>query len=102
MMSFAIFLQVFVGGIVLGSIYALVAFGLSLIYGVVRILNFAHGTILAVTAIVACVLFKTFGLHPVVIVALLIPPTAAFAYIFYRLLLIFIQKPPGWRSARFL
>jgi branched-chain amino acid transport system permease protein len=95
-MSISIFLQVLVGGVVLGSIYALVAFGLSLIYGVVRILNFAHGTILAVIAIVACVLFKNFGLHPAVIVVLLIPPAAAFAYAFYVLLLDpLFSKPPA-------
>lgn len=95
-MSFAIFFQILVGGAVLGSIYALVAFGLSLIYGVVRILNFAHGTILAVTAIIACVLFKSFGLHPAVIVALLIPPVAVLAYGFYIFLLdSLFSKPPA-------
>jgi len=95
-MPISIFLQILVGGVVLGSIYALVAFGLSLIYGVVRILNFAHGTILAVVAIVACVLFKSLGLPPALIVAVLIPPTAAFAYAFYRLLLdSLFRKSPG-------
>jgi branched-chain amino acid transport system permease protein len=94
-MSASIFMQILVGGIVLGSIYALVAFGLSLIYGVVRILNFAHGTFLAVIAIVACVLFKSLGIPPAAIIVLLIPPVAVFAYGFYIVLLdpLFAKSP---------
>lgn len=82
-MSLAIFFQVLVGGLVLGSIYALVAFGLSLIYGVVRILNFAHGTILAVSAMVGCAIFSAWELNPAIIAVLLIPPVAFFGYGFY-------------------
>jgi branched-chain amino acid transport system permease protein len=86
-MPLSIFLQVLVGGVVLGAIYALVAFGLSLIYGVVRILNFSHGTILAVSAIAGCVLFTAFGIHPALIAAMLVPLAALFGYGFYVLLL---------------
>jgi branched-chain amino acid transport system permease protein len=86
-MSLAIFLQILVGGVVLGSIYALVAFGLSLVYGVVRILNFSHGTILVVSAIAASVLFSAFGWHPVVITAMLVPVVMTFGSAFYIVLL---------------
>jgi branched-chain amino acid transport system permease protein len=95
-MPLSIFLQVLVGGVVLGAIYALVAFGLSLIYGVVRILNFSHGTILAVSAIAGCVLFTTFGIHPALIAAILIPPVALFGYGFYTVLLDpLFRRPPA-------
>jgi len=95
-MSFAIFFQVLVGGLVLGSIYALVAFGLSLIYGVVRILNFAHGTILAVSAMIACAIFSRWGINPGIISLLLIPPVALFGYGFYVVLLDpLFRKPPS-------
>src|SRR5262245_8901766 len=86
-MTLTIFLQILVGGVVLGSIYALVAFGLSLVYGVVRILNFSHGTILVVSAIVASVLFSAFGWHPILITALLIPVVMIFGSAFYLVLL---------------
>jgi branched-chain amino acid transport system permease protein len=86
-MSFSIFLQVLIGGVVLGSIYALVAFGLSLVYGVVRILNFSHGTVLVASAIAASVLFAAYALNPVVITLLLIPPLMVFGYGFYVVLL---------------
>jgi branched-chain amino acid transport system permease protein len=95
-MPLSIFLQVLLGGVVLGAIYALVAFGLSLIYGVVRILNFSHGTILAVSAIAGCMLFTTFGIHPALIAVILIPPVALFGYAFYVVLLDpLFRRPPA-------
>lgn len=95
-MSLTIFLQVLVGGLVLGSIYALVAFGLSLIYGVVRILNFAHGTILAVSAMAACAIFSAWAINAGIIALLLIPPVAVFGYGFYVVLLDpLFRKPPA-------
>ena len=86
-MSLTILLQILVGGIVLGSIYAMVAFGLALVYGVVRILNFSHGTILVVSAIIASMLFSSFNLHPILITGLLVPVVMTFGSAFYLVLL---------------
>jgi len=74
-MSLEIFLQTIVNGLFTGAIYALVAIGLTLIYGVMIILNFAHGEFLMLGMYVAYGAFTLFGLDPylsVPIAALLI------------------------------
>src|ERR1700690_719165 len=43
--------ELLVGGILLGGVYALMACGLNLIFGVMRVINFAHGDILAIAAL---------------------------------------------------
>src|SRR3954468_13434809 len=80
-------IQVLIGGILLGGLYALVAFGLSLIYGVVRILNFSHGTLLAVGGVAASLLYASTKLHPVVLILVLVPVFFVFGYLFYTFLL---------------
>ena len=86
-MTVGIFLQILVGGLLLGGLYALVAFGLSLIYGVAQILNFAQGTLLAVGGVAAAALFAATGWHPVILIVVLIPVFAVFGFYFYDLLL---------------
>lgn len=83
----AVIVQLLISGVLLGGLYALVAFGLSLIYGVVRILNFAHGTLLAVGGIIASMMFSAWGLNPILIAALLVPVFFVFGYLFYVALL---------------
>ena len=63
-MSLEIFLQTIVNGLFTGSIYALVAIGLTLIYGVMQILNFAHGEFLMLGMYVAYGMFALFGMDP--------------------------------------
>ncbi len=60
---------------------------MSLIYGVVRVLNFAHGTLLAVAGIAASVIFAATGMNPVFIAMLLVPVFLVFGYYFYIYLL---------------
>src|SRR5262249_28347354 len=47
-----IFLQQLINGIVLGSIYALIALGYTMVYGVLRLINFAHGDVFMIGAFI--------------------------------------------------
>lgn len=49
-MDFTIFMQQMVNGVSLGSMYALIAIGYTMVYGVLRLINFAHGDIMMVGA----------------------------------------------------
>jgi branched-chain amino acid transport system permease protein len=56
--------QGFVTGVLLGGVYAMVALGLTLIFGVMRVINVAHGTLLMVGAYVTFTVVNAFGLNP--------------------------------------
>jgi branched-chain amino acid transport system permease protein len=86
-MSFDILAQIAVGGLLIGGLYALFAFGLSLIYGVARILNFSHGTLLGTAAIAASVLYAALGWNPLILLALLVPAFFVFGFGFYVVLI---------------
>ncbi len=48
-----IFIQQLINGLVLGSMYALVALGYTMVYGIINLINFAHGEVLMVGALVS-------------------------------------------------
>ena len=48
-----VFLQQIINGLVLGSMYALVALGYTMVYGIISLINFAHGEVLMVGALTA-------------------------------------------------
>ena len=54
-------------GIVLGSIYALGAIGVSLVFGILRFANFAHGELMLIGAYITYSLIQFTGLHPLVV-----------------------------------
>ena len=60
------FITYFINGISLGSIYALIALGYTMVYGIAKMLNFAHGDVIMVGAFVVYTLCSTLGLPPVV------------------------------------
>ena len=68
-----VFLQQLINGLVLGSIYALVALGYTMVYGILGLINFAHGDIVMVGALVALTVAQALaasGLPPPVVLAL--------------------------------
>ncbi len=64
-----LFFQQFVNGIALGSVYSLVALGLTLVYGVLKVPNFAHGALYMAGAYVSYVMMTSFGASYVVAMA---------------------------------
>ncbi len=67
------FLQLLVNGLVLGSIYALVALGYTMVYGILELINFAHGEVTMIGAMVGLAmigLFSDFALPGLIVVAI--------------------------------
>jgi branched-chain amino acid transport system permease protein len=67
------FAQLLIGGVLQGGIYALGAFGLSIIFGVLRVLNVAHGDFLMLGGMLTYWLYTTWGLPPWAAVAVVFP-----------------------------
>lgn len=67
-MSFGAWLELLASGLITGGIYALVALGLNLQYGLMRILNIAHGEFLMVGAYLTWMAYTTLGLSPLAMV----------------------------------
>jgi branched-chain amino acid transport system permease protein len=67
-------------GILLGGLYALFGAGLSLIFGVMRLVNIAHGDLIVLSAFIALVLTAHLGVHPLVSLALVVPLMTLLGY----------------------
>ncbi len=65
--------QAFVTGILIGGVFGLVAMGLTLIFGVLDIINFAHGALLTIGMYITFVLFDRFGIDPYLAVLITVP-----------------------------
>jgi branched-chain amino acid transport system permease protein len=74
-------LQQFINGLQLGAVYALIALGYTMVYGVLRLINFAHGDIFMLGAFIAYYLISKFNLPIYVVFALTMLFTAAAGYI---------------------
>ena len=59
-----IFVQVIVSGLLLGGVYALLSVGLNLIFGVVRVINFAHGDLMMLGMYLTFYLFAFYKIDP--------------------------------------
>lgn len=79
--------QVVAGGLLMGGIYAMVSVGLSLIFGVVRLVNFAHGEFVMIAMYASYVLKIWLGLDPYLSVILVIPGLFLAGLVVQRLVL---------------
>ena len=60
------FISYFINGISLGSVYAIIALGYTMVYGIAKMLNFAHGDIIMVGGFTTYVITSTMGMSPMV------------------------------------
>lgn len=74
-------------GVLLGGLYALFAAGLSLIFGVMRLVNIAHGDLIVLAAYIALTVVQVAGVHPLVAGIVVVPLMAAIGYALQRFLL---------------
>jgi branched-chain amino acid transport system permease protein len=77
-MTLDVYLNVVVAGVLTGLVYGLMALGLSVIFGVVRVVNFAHGEMMSIAMYIAVVLFSAFHLDPLIMLV----PIAAVMFVF--------------------
>lgn len=83
---FELYSNVILNGLMVGAIYALIATGLNLIFGVMRVVNFAHGELVVIGMYVGYVLWKHTGLGPIASVPLALFVMFAAGYGFQRLI----------------
>src|SRR4030042_5610722 len=85
-LSFGLIIQVFVNGILFGTMYGSAAIGLSLIFGTMRIVFIAQGTMIILAAYGSFWLFKLWGMDPYVSILFVVPASLIVGIGFYQAL----------------
>jgi branched-chain amino acid transport system permease protein len=80
-------INVILQGVLVGGLYAMFAAGLSLIFGVMRLVNIAHGDLIVLAAYVALVTTQTLGIGPLTSLVIVVPLMALLGYALQRLVL---------------
>jgi branched-chain amino acid transport system permease protein len=89
-----IYLNVAVSGLLTGLVYGLMALGLSVIFGVVRVVNFAHGEMMTIAMYLAIALFAAYKLDPLLMMVPIAGSLFALGYVMQRgLINPFINRP---------
>ncbi len=77
-------LNILIPGLILGGIYALIAAGLSLQYGVGRVLNVSHGEFIVLAALLTSSLFTSVGVNPFLVIVIVTPVFFALGFVIDR------------------
>ncbi|MGA2992966.1 branched-chain amino acid ABC transporter permease [Bradyrhizobium sp.] len=80
-------IQLVISGLLIGSVYALMSIGLTLIFGVLRVVNFAHGEFLMIAMYGAWAFSKLLGLNPYIAAIAVVPAMFLFGALVYRLVI---------------
>ena len=89
-----LFLQVLVNGVLAGGILAVVALGFSLVWGIMNIINLAHGSFLMLGAYLSFVLFTSFGLDPFLSVPVAFVVMFAVGFAIQKYVINFVVRAP--------
>jgi branched-chain amino acid transport system permease protein len=84
MIEFSILVPAILNGLTTGAVYALVALGLTLIYGVLHIINFAHGSLLMLALYGVYFLYSLLGIDPYLALPIAMPAMFALGYVLQR------------------
>jgi branched-chain amino acid transport system permease protein len=79
-------LDILIGGLLMGGIYALIAMGLSLQYGVARVLNVSHGEFIMLGAFATWALYTIAGINPLISLVIVGPVVFIIGYLLHRTL----------------
>ena len=90
-----VLLQVAVGGLLTGGVYALLVAGLTLIFGVMRVINIAHGAFLVLGGYIAYWLFTLLRMDPIISIAVSAPAFFVIGVLTQRYLLACVRQEPG-------
>jgi len=82
-----VLLQSAASGILIGGVYALVGIGLTIIYGVMRVINFAHGELLMIGMYFTWIIFTVFGVDPFLSILITIPGMFLFGALLQKVLI---------------
>lgn len=87
-------IQTIILGLLIGGVYALMASGLTLVFGVMNVINVAHGAFLVLSALLTWELWKTIGIDPLVAAVVTTPAMFVLGYVVYKLLLHRLRDSP--------
>ena len=91
-MSLSLIFDILLGGLILGGLYALIAVGLGLQYGVARVLNVSHGEFIMLGAFATYSLYTVTGMNPILSLVITGPVIFAIAFALHRTLFRYIRK----------
>ena len=81
---FETFLDIVIAGLLLGGLFALIAMGLSLQYGVARVLNVSHGEFIMLGALGTWSLYTVFGINPLLSIVICGPIAFGLGYLIHH------------------
>jgi branched-chain amino acid transport system permease protein len=88
------FIQTLILGLLVGGVYALLASGLTLIFGVMNVINIAHGAFLILAAFLTYSIWTATGLDPLVVILITTPTMFVFGWLLYQTTVGRIRRAP--------